>query len=527
MLGLPAWEESGPEQVPAATAREATAVAPDAQGIESEIGEFWLARVGVVALIVGLGFLVVYPFAGFPAWLPSLIGYAATAGLLGLARLWSRSLPDTARILFGGALFLLYFATLRLHFFSAVPAVESRALVLALVGVVLAVLYVVAWRRRSELTALLATVLVLATGVVGNVPLLAFALGTAAALVSVWLYRRLDWWRLGLTAVLLVYATHLNWLLGNPLLGQPAKALAESHSNLLFLLAAGAAFVSAGLLRPQEDEPAVLRILRALFSGGGLLVLGLLNARLYHAGEPPWVQAALGVLFLGAATAYWWHHRGRFGTAIYACLGYMSVSFGIMAWFPSPEVYSWLAWQSLLVAATAVWFQSKIIIVANLFICGGIFAAYLLMARAAGSVSLSFAIVALLTARVLNWQKDRLNLRTELMRSIYLAAATIIIPYGLYHVVPKSLVSTAWLLAAGAYFAASIVLANRKYRMMAMATIFATVGYVFIVDLSRLEAAYRIVSFLVLGVGLIALSIYYARQRKKQQAPSAGAPASP
>jgi hypothetical protein len=295
------------------------------------------------------------------------------------------------------------------------------------------------------------------------------------------------------------------------------RGVTEPHLNLLFLLLAGATFASAGLVRSQEDERGMLRVARSLFTGGGLLVLGLINVKQFHVGEPPWLQIGLAGAFILTAWLYWWHHRGRYGTAIYACFGYLALSAGLIAWFPSPEVFSWLAWQSLLVAATAVWFQSKIIVVANLFICGGIFFAYLLLARAAGSVSLSFALVALLIARILNWQKDRLNLRTEFMRNVYLAAATVIIPYGLYHTVPKSLVSTAWLLAAGGYFAASLLLDSKRYRWMAIATIFATIGYVFVVDLSRLEPAYRIVSFLVLGVALIGFSIFYSRQRKKAE----------
>lgn len=298
--------------------------------------------------------------------------------------------------------------------------------------------------------------------------------------------------------------------------------MTEAHGNLFFLLLEGGLFGVAGLLRPQDGEPGPLRVLRAFLTGTGLLLLGLLNQRQFHLGQPPWIPLGLAVGFLTLATAYWWHHRGRYGTAIYACCGYLALSAAIMAWFPSPEVFSWLAWQSLLVAATAVWFRSKIIIVANLFICGGIFFAYLLLARAAGGVSLSFAVVALLIARILHWQKDRLDLRTEFMRNIYLAAATVIIPYGLYHVVPRSLVSTAWLLVAAGYFGASYLLDSRKYRWMAIATIFATIAYVFVVDLSRLEAAYRIVSFLVLGVVLIAFSIFYARQRKKSEGAAGG-----
>ncbi|MBA3849366.1 MAG: hypothetical protein C0502_05150 [Opitutus sp.] len=495
----------------------ATGAAPGAtdEGLEEHIGEFWLARVGVIALIVGLSFLVVYPFAGLPAYLPSLIGYAAAGGFFALARRWERTLADTSRILFSGALFLLYFATLRLNFFSAQPAVPSRALVLGLVLAVHAAQYAVAVRRDSELTAMLAAALVAMTGIVADTPNFSLAVLAAAAGVAVWLYRGRHWWKLGLVTTALVYTAHLNWLLGNPLAGHPVRAMAEPHWNLLFLALHGGAFVSAGLLRPQESEADVLRILRAVAASGGLIVLALLNAQLYHRGQLPWVQLGLAAGFLVTANAYWLHHRGRYGPAIYACFGYLALSAGIMAWAPSPAVYSWLAWQSLLVAATAVWFQSKIVIVANLFIFGGIYLAYLLMAPAAGGVNLSFAVVALLIARILNWQKERLSLRTEFMRNVYLAAATVIIPYGLYHTVPKSLVSTSWLLAAGGYFVASLLLGSRKYRWMAMATIFATIGYVFVVDLSRLQPAYRIVSFLVLGVVLIGFSIFYARQRAK------------
>lgn len=506
---------SAAEEVPAASPALSPVAVPAAPELESEIGEFWLARVGVVALIVGLAFIVVYPLGGWPAWVPSLIGYGAAAGLVVLARFWQRGMPDTARIVFSGALFLLFFATLRLHFFSAAPAVESRALTILMATAVLAAQFVIAVRRGSEATAGLATALLVALAVVSDGGNLSLALIATVAVVTVGFYWKLNWWRLQLAAIPIVYAAHLHWLLGNPFAGHPMRGVTDERLNFLFLLIEGATFIAAGLLRCQADEPAFLRIVRAMVTGGGLLVLGLLNARMFHAGQFPWEQVVLTLVFLGGATAYWRHHRGQFGTAIYACFGYLVLSAGIMAWFRAPDVFAWLAWQSLLVAATAVWFCSKIIIVANLFIFGGIYLTYLALAPAAGGVNLSFALVALLIARILNWQKERLSVRTELMRNIYLAAATVIIPYGLYHTVPKSLVSTSWLLASAGYFVASLLLGSRKYRWMAIATIFATIGYVFIVDFSRLEPAYRILSFLVLGVGLLAFSIFYARQRRK------------
>ncbi len=45
--------------------------------------------------------------------------------------------------------------------------------------------------------------------------------------------------------------------------------------------------------------------------------------------------------------------------------------------------------------------------------------------------------------------------------------------------------------------------------------IFLAVIYVFVVDMGRLEAGYRILSFLALGVVLLVISLLYARSRKQ------------
>jgi uncharacterized membrane protein len=50
---------------------------------------------------------------------------------------------------------------------------------------------------------------------------------------------------------------------------------------------------------------------------------------------------------------------------------------------------------------------------------------------------------------------------------------------------------------------------------MAIFTILGAVVYTFIVDLARLEPIYRISSFLVLGVVLLVVSVFYARSRAR------------
>lgn len=496
---------AAPAPIPAAAAEE---------GLEMEIGEYWLARIGIVALMVGLGFLVAYPFA-LPAWVPSLIGFSACGLLVYVSRRWHSALPELAQLLHWGALFLGYFATLRLHFFVPAPLLTSRALALGLLVVVLAWEYVVAVRRGRQGTVALVTSLGFVTAIVGDSLVVALSLASAMAGLAVWLVRRHRWHGHYALTLCLAFLLHLLYLLGNPLAGHPMHGVAAAPLNLLFLALYIGIFATANFLPGAKEHELVWRIGRPLVIAGGVLLLGGLNIVMFHQVGFPWVELALSAGFLVLAMAGWWHHASRYATAFYACAGYVTLSVFLVRQFPGPAAYGWLAWEGLLVAATAVWFRSKIIVVANVFIFAGMYAVYLLFAPASGPVNLSFAVVALLTARLLNWQSERLELRTELMRNFYLGAATVAVPYGLYHTVPPGWVSTSWLLAAAAYFGVSIWLRNRKYRWMAIGTVLATVVYVFVFDLARLPPAYRIVSFLVLGVGLLVISLFYSRRRRQ------------
>ncbi len=483
------------------------------EGLEMEIGEYWLARIGVVALMIGLGFLVAYPFA-LPAWVPSVIGFSACGGLWVVARRWQAALPEMARLLFWGALFLGYFATLRLHFLAPSPLLANRSLALALMVAVLGLEYVVAVRRGQQATVVLVTLLGFVTAIVSDSLPVALGLVVAMAALAVWLVRVRDWQAHYALVLLLAFGLHLMFLMGNPPAGHPVHGVKAAPFNLWFLVVYAGTLASAGFLPGSQEKGLVWRIGRPLAISGGVLVVGALNILMFHRVGVPWIELLMSAGFLALAVAGWWHRASRYATGIYACAGYVTLSVFLVRYFPAPAAFGWLAWEGLLVAATAVWFRSKIIVVANVFIFAGIYLGYLLLAAASGPVNLSFAVVALLTARLLNWQQERLELRTALMRNFYLGAATVAVPYGLYHTVPPGWVSTSWLLAAGAYFGVSILLRNAKYRWMAMGTVFATVVYVFVFDLSRLSPASRIVSFLVLGVVLLVISLFYGRRRR-------------
>lgn len=88
--------------------------------------------------------------------------------------------------------------------------------------------------------------------------------------------------------------------------------------------------------------------------------------------------------------------------------------------------------------------------------------------------------------------------------------------YTLYHMVPGQFITLSWVLAAVAYFLLSLLLKIVKYRYMALGTMVAAALFLFMVDLARIELAYRVIALLSLAVISLALSFYYTKKMKKR-----------
>ena len=93
--GLPADTE------PTATSRavaEPPSSVPSGDDLEEKVGQDWFARIGIGVLALGAGITLSLPFAGLPAFAPSLAGYGLAAGLYVLAQRW-RPVRDLAAYL--------------------------------------------------------------------------------------------------------------------------------------------------------------------------------------------------------------------------------------------------------------------------------------------------------------------------------------------------------------------------------------------------------------------------------------------
>ncbi len=492
--------------------------AQEEEELEFRLGQNWFAKVGIVVLAIGMAFLLTQPFEGLPSLMPVAIGAILVGILFGLSRLWRENYVLIAGYLRGAAMALLYFTTLRLFFFSAEPPLESHFLAgMVLLVVVSSANILLALRRRSHYLLALALVMAYATALVVGTTWFVLVLLVALSIFVSMVRVRLQTTGVMMTGIVLTVLTHFLWALNNPILGNPLSFVTSPQVNIYLLLVYAIIF-GVGVLRradhPQEDFSIALT---SFLGAAGSYALFLLLTLVSFPEGFVLSHLAASVMLLGFAVAFWVREQSKYSTFVYAMLGYMALSVAIVKQFSVPNVFVWLSLQSIVVVATAVWFRSRFIVVANFSIYVAIIVGYLVVATEETGISVGFGIVALASARILNWQRDRLELKTEMMRNAYLGAAFAVFPYALYYLIPREYVWLSWIGLAIFYYGMNALVQAPKYRWMGHLTLLLTVVYVAVIGIIELPITYRIVSFLVLAVVLLAVSMVFTRLRAKRK----------
>ena len=481
----------------------------ESEGLEYRIGRVWLPRIGVVILTIGLVFFLTLPLDVLPTIVANTLGFVLTGVILGMSLIWRKSLPQFSRALVGGGILLLYFSTLRLHYFSAEPLVGSYAVELVLLLLIVAVNLALSLRSDSVYLTAMSLAMGFAAVLTSPDSWILLAGITAMSVLTVVLAVWRKWMGLLSPGLFFAVLAHFFWSINNPLFGGEPKILTEPYANLLFLLLNVLLFGVANLQMARRGDDNNLEIVTAFFNTTlPYLVIGFLSFGPYVE-QFAITQLLTALVFLGLAVGTWRGTQQRYATFFYTMAGNLALSAAIFQQFETPNEFLWLCLQSFLVISMAIWFRSRIIVVTNFAIFLGVFIAYLVLAPTINGISLAFGFVAIASARIMNWQRDRLELKADMLRNAYLLTALFILPYALYHLLPAGYVSLGWVAIGAFYYMMSKLLKNFKYRWMALTTLLAAVVHLMIVGTTSFEPAYRIVSFIVLGVVLLAVSLWY------------------
>ncbi len=486
----------------------------DDDELEFRITEFWLPKLGIFVFILGVIFCLTLPFEDIHPTIPSVCGYVLALAIMFLGFYGKKSYRQLSGYFIGGSAAIAYLSTLRLYFFGSESLFSSWIIELfGLLFVVSTTLWY-ALKNRSVYLASLGIFLGYFTALAIEDFYFFFFAILASSYFSVYLFIKNQWQGQLLFAIVMAFLTHFIWFIGNPFFHNNFDLL-TNEVNLFFILGYISIFAVGILKRKDTSSEEYLDIISSLLNaaaGYGLfLIITLLNTSSYFG----ILHLIAALLFLTLAIVFWIREKSQYSTFIYAMTGYAALSVAIIFQFDKPGNMILLCWQSLLVLSTAVWFKSRFIIVTNFIIFILVLISYLVSYWTLAIEGISFGLTALISARILNWKKERLELKTEQMRNAYLIIALLWIPYVFYCVFPNIYVGLLLLLLSIVYFGLSKILKNLKYRWMAVMTLLITVFYLMVFGITNPDITYKVISFMSAGVVLILTSAVYTRIKAK------------
>lgn len=486
-------------------------------GYESSIGEYGLAWIGNVVLFLGITFFVEYlQISGFNLISP-LFGFAAVAGIFGLAYYFRDSNPYMARIFNLNGYLLVYYVTLKLHFFTANPLIASKALGLILLLVVTGILMFLSIHKKYTILAGLSFILIAVTAVLSDSTHVMLPLTTLLSIVGIVFLYKFGWIRLVFLSIFLVYFINLLWLFNNPFMDHQIQMISSHQSGVIYLFLEAAIFSLIALMPARDESYSSTGIVGAIvFYGIGFAFLMALFVLSFFPNNYILPTSIISLYCIAYSIVLKVHSNWKIAKALHAIFGFVALTVTIYGIYHFPQAYFFLAIQSLLVVSMAIWFRSKFIVIMNSLMYITLLIIYLSTSVPGDAMNISFSFVALATARILNWKKERLTIRTELIRNFYLVTAFPMVLYTLHHLVPSQFITLSWALAAVSYFALSFILNNVKYRYMALGTMIAATIFLFLVDLARIELVYRVIALLSLAIISIGISFYYNKRLKNK-----------
>jgi hypothetical protein len=487
------------------------------EAIESRIGEYGMAWMGNIVLLFGILFLTQLLQNNNHTLISIVFGFSAVV-LVYLAGYFTRNSLHYMSMLFNyNGHLLLYIQVMRICMFKESMVIQSPFLSHALVLVVLISLIYLAYRKNSQVLAVLTWIMMGITAISSGythfmLPMLLGITGTAILYVL-----KKGWWTGLMISIFLVYSLCLVWILGNPFLSKAFEIRTVHHMGYIYLYTIAMAYSFLALLPPSDRTRQNQLQPSIVLNGLGFSLMMAIAVPAFFS-ENYYVYFGLIAAFC-LVYSIWLQIRGSWKTiaAMYALYSFVSLSITIAGVYHFPLAFFLLSIQSLLVVSMALWFRSRFIVVMNTILFIGLLLTYIFTGDPLNSINFSFALVALVTARILNWKKQRLEIRTEWIRNIFLFTGAIMVLFSLHKAVPANFITLSWALSALVFFLLSIIIRNIKYRWLAIITMVLTVFYLFLVDLSNISLGYRIVALMFISTISLGISMFYSRRQRSKK----------
>lgn len=481
---------------------------------ESRIGEYGMAWLGNIVLLFGILFLTQLLQKNGQVLFSLAFSALSLGGIYALGYYTKSAFPYMSRLFVYNGHILLFLVCMRIHVFSESRIIENTFLGYGMVLLVILAFIYLSFRNKSQALAVLTWIMMTVLAISSYSTHLMLVLMVGISWSSIVFALKNNWWIGLIISIFLVYFTFLVWIMSNPFLSGTFEIIADPHNGFIYLFICAMSYSFLAQFSKKERVKEWLLHTGIILNGIGFSVI-LTLAVLAFFTETYYILFSIIASFC-MAYSIWLQARAQWKivAAMYAIYGFVSLSIAIAGIYHFPLSFLLLAIQSLLVISMALWFRSRFLVIMNALLFMGLLITYLAAADSLTSTDFSFALVAMVSARIMNWKKKRLEIRTELMRNVYLFTGSGLLLYSLHHAVPVQFVTLSWALTAMLFFLLSVWIKNIKYRWLAIITMIITVFYLFIVDLKNISLGYRIVALLFISIVSLGISIFYAKRQK-------------
>jgi hypothetical protein len=484
---------------------------------ESNLGEYGLAWLGNIVLFFAIVFLwQFFNDAGKPA-ISLGVGILSVAGVFVLSHYFRKSFTYMSFIFNFFGFIILYYIILRLHFYNDKPLLANWAFATILLLTVVGVMIYFAVKKQSQLMSGSAFALALFTAFVSNHIFIFFLISivtTGLVMYSFWKY---NWWKSMIFFLCIGFLINMFWLLDNPVSLIKTPGDLTYHFAFIYFSIVTAIYSLIAFRKSDDSFPDNLILTILLLAGitYSALLLALVSIHFPTAYVPLFI--AISIYCIAYSVILKLYSPWKYSPALYALFGFVGISISVFGIYHFPDAFLLLICQSFLVLALALWYRSYIITLMNTFLMITLVLLYYNLSGNLQSVNFVIPLVAFFSARIINWQKERLNIKTEFIRNIYLFTLFFTLLYATYNGLPGQYITVSWLLIAGIYFVLSIFVKSIKYRWMALGNLLVAAFYLFIVDLAKIDLIYRILIFLAFAITTIVISTYYVKKLKEKE----------
>jgi hypothetical protein len=517
--------ESSKQQHQSVTANKATESEDDDSGFEdfkisisapfeSNLGEYGLAWLGNIVLFFAIAFLWQFFNDSGKPLVSMIVGVMSVVGVFVMSHYLRKSFSYLSFIfnLFG--FIILYYIVLRLHYYTGKPLVANDVFVSVLLLVLTGVQFYFAVKKQAQLFAGVAFMLALLTGFVSDHTFLFFMISTVTIGLAMYSFWKYNWWKPLIFIMIIGFLINMFWLLSNTVSLIKTPADHTYHFAFIYFSILTGIFSLAAFRKPGEAYPGNLVLSILLLAG--ISYSALLLALVFIHFPTTYVPffASISIYCIAYSVILKLYSPWKYSPALYALFGFVAISVSVFGIYHLPDSFLLLICQSFLVLALALWYRSYIITLMNTFLLVTLVITYYNLSGTIQAVNFSIPLVAFFSARIIMWQKERLNIKTDFIRNIYLFTLFFSMLYATYNGLPGQYITVSWLCIAGIYFGLSIALKSIKYRWMAMGNLLVTAFYLFIVDLAKIDLIYRILIFLAFAITTIVISTYYVKKLK-------------